>query len=311
MSFIKRILSSRYFEDRPPVLIDVGASGGINMAWNEIANYSYCFSFDADDRDFSVGCEEDKHYRKLVKINRAVAEHSGISPFYFTAFPYCSGCLQPDHEALKPWLFASYFDVVKKGELATTTIAEALKAANIDYVDWLKLDTQGTDLRLYTSLPEVLRQNLLVVEMEPGIIDAYKSEDKLPSVLSSMEKNNFWLSHMDVKGSRRIAESFVSEFGERNISRAIPVSPGWAELTFLRDTSSNDARSLLLLYVFSIQQRQYGFALEICEKMRSVSIDFPVDEALGYVKDLINTHELKKVGLKARIKNYLARKLQN
>lgn len=311
MNFIAQILCSQYFDGHPPVLIDIGASGGINKAWEEIAAYSYCICFDADDRDFSIFCEEDRQYKKLIKINRAVTEHSGISPFFFTASPHCSSCLQPDNEALKPWLFASCFDLVKTSELESTTIAEVLKSANINHIDWLKLDTQGTDLRLYKSLPDEVRRNILAVEMEPGIIDAYKSEDKLSSVLYSMEEDNFWLSRIEVKGSIRIEAGFVSEFGEGNISRAIPVAPGWAELTFLRNATSDNARSLLLLYVFAVLQRQHGFAFEICQKIRSTNIDFPVDDAVDYVKSLINSHNLKKVSFKNRVKNYLVRKLQN
>ena len=50
MKIIDQILRSEHFRDQPPVLIDIGASGGIHSKWKYIAKYSYCIAFDADDK---------------------------------------------------------------------------------------------------------------------------------------------------------------------------------------------------------------------------------------------------------------------
>ena len=54
MKIIQAVLSSSHFENKPPVLIDIGASGEINKKWRPIAPYSICIAFDADDREFNV-----------------------------------------------------------------------------------------------------------------------------------------------------------------------------------------------------------------------------------------------------------------
>ena len=106
---IDKVLNHQVFEEKPPVLIDIGASGTIHPAWNSIAKYSICIAFDADDRDFQVTEKNDCGYRKLFKINRVVtADPIEEIDFYLTSSPYCSSGLEPDINALEPWAFRTY-----------------------------------------------------------------------------------------------------------------------------------------------------------------------------------------------------------
>lgn len=65
MKIIDTVLSSSYFENKPPVLFDVGASGEINKKWSTIAPYSICIAFDADDREFDVSEKQVSGFKKL------------------------------------------------------------------------------------------------------------------------------------------------------------------------------------------------------------------------------------------------------
>src|SRR5215213_6321466 len=184
MKIFETILQSDIFKKKPPVLIVIGASGEINAKWKMIAPYSVCIAFDADDREFKVSEETNKGYKKLITFNRLVFEKPSVDvSFHLTSSPFCSSLLQPDSSKLKKWSFAGLFDVVKEIKLPVITIEQALEQTGINYIDWFKTDTQGTDLRLFTSLPENLSRHILAVEFEPGIIDAYHGEDKLHTVM--------------------------------------------------------------------------------------------------------------------------------
>ncbi len=61
----------------------------------------------------------------------------------------------------------------------------------MDYIDGYKTDSQGTDLRIFNSLPKEIINKILLAEFEPGIIDAYQGEDKLHHLLAHMEKEPF------------------------------------------------------------------------------------------------------------------------
>ena len=266
MKIIRTILESNYFLEQPPVLIDIGASGEINKKWKSIAPYCICIAFDADERDFQVNESTNSQYKKLISFNRIVtADKTPHTNFYLTLSPYCSSLLKPEEEKLKPWIFRSLFNVEKVTSLSAITLAEALGQTSINYIDWFKSDTQGTDLRLLKSLTPELFRGILMAEFEPGIIDAYHNEDKLFMVMQEMDKNGFWLSTMDVKGTQRLNAAYLQTLGESIAKRVIRKSPCWVEVTYLRQPFSGTERQLLLLIVFALIEKQFGFALEVID----------------------------------------------
>jgi hypothetical protein len=294
MKITDQILRSTYFKDQPPVLIDIGASGGIHPKWKYIAKYAHCVAFDADDREFQISEETNKTYKKLVHINRIVtALPSENAPFYLTQSPFCSSLLEPDDEKLRPWLFQPLFAVKKIASLPTVTLAETLQSAGIYYIDWFKVDTQGTDLRLYKSLPEEIRKTVLLAELEPGILDAYKGEDKLYSVMQEMHSRGFWLSSMNVKGTQRLQSRYAMQIGSFMSERIIRPSPGWAELTYFRHPEGISCRSLLLLIVFALLEHQYGFALELADAGREQFQEPLLDECRKAILKRIQKEKMK------------------
>lgn len=266
MKIISTILESNYFLNQPPMLIDIGASGEINKKWKVIAPYSTCIAFDADDREFQISEVRNSRFKRLITFNRIVTDESTISlNFYLTKSPYCSSLLKPDLEKLKPWVFHSLFEVEKETNLSAITLTESLRQAGISYVDWFKTDTQGTDLRLFKSLPSEVSKDILVAEFEPGIIDAYHGEDKLYMIMQEMHKREFWLSSMNVKGTQRLNADYIGKIGTFESKRIFRRSPCWAEVTYLRQPFPGTQRQLLLLIVFALLEEQYGFALEVVD----------------------------------------------
>lgn len=264
MTIIDRILQSQLFKDQAPVLIDIGASGEINAKWAAIAPYSICLAFDADDREFHITEAVDKTYKKLITVNRIVtAQPTDKTSFYLTASPFCSSLLEPDNARLEPWIFSSLFKVDKITSLPATTISDALRQAGITYIDWFKTDTQGTDLRLYNSLSDNVRSGILAAEFEPGIMDAYKGEDKLYTIMQQMHGADYWLSSMEVKGTQRLHKDYIRDISPFFAQRMLRKTPGWAEITYLRQPGPLSVRQILLLYIFALVEKQYGFAIEI------------------------------------------------
>ena len=266
MQIIDSILQMELFLSRPPVLIDIGASGEINPKWKQIAPHSICVAFEADDREFNFSEQDNRTYKKLITFNRIVtAEPVVKTDFYLTSSPFCSSLLEPDVRELKPWIFSSFFATEKKIQLPAITLTQALSQIKIDYIDWFKTDTQGTDLRLFKTLPTQISDHILAAEFEPGIIDAYCGEDKIYSVMEHMHQHKFWLSSMEPKGVQRIDPNYKGKFSSFSLRKIIRKSPCWAEVTYLRQPFLNDKRKILLLYIFALLEKQYGFALEITD----------------------------------------------
>lgn len=252
--------------------MDIGASGRIHEKWAPIAKYSKCIAFDADDRDFQFEKQENSGFRELVMYNCIVSDQvSEEAPFYLTKSPHCSSLLEPDLESLKNWAYASLFEVERIAKLKTTDLPTVLKNLNVTQIDWFKTDSQGIDLRLFKSLGETVISKVIAAEFEPGIINAYKGEDKLHSILAFMDASDqFWLSDFIVKGSQKISEKRLNQIIPKKKTQKLllatgKISPGWGELTFLNNFKNPDLsrREVYLGWIFSSILNQHGFASEL------------------------------------------------
>lgn len=278
-TIIKQILSQTCFIDKPPVLVDVGASGKLRKIWKYIAPFSFYVAFDADTRDFKIEEEAKATYRRAFVINRLVSDRDGVKKFYLTKHPHCSSSLEPDLESLSKYHIKSFFEVEKQIELPAITLRSALESINISYIDWFKADTQGTDLRIFTSLGEEIINKILVAEFEPGILDAYRGEDKLYKIMEFFDKNKrFWCDECIIRGMVRMSEkdfNNLSPFIKRFISCFDRPAAFWAEISYMNnmEEKSWEKRDYLLMIVFAIIKKHYGFAIEITRKASMIFQD--------------------------------------
>jgi hypothetical protein len=261
--------------DVRPVLIDIGASGPPRQTWNLIAGRSIFVGFDADLREIRELTGTGFH--RAVMVNEAVTAERGKDEvvFFLTRSPYCSSTLEPDLPALADYSFVDLFQVERQVKVRATTLESVLARLELDRVDWFKTDSQGTDLRLFNSLPVPVREGVLCVEIEPGLIDAYKGEDLFIDAHRNLLGQGFWLSDANVCGTARIRQSSVRhlqklrpEIDADTIRRRSPVTPGWIEATYLRSVDhlvgrKSPARDYVLLWIFSLMNGQLGFALDV------------------------------------------------
>jgi hypothetical protein len=271
VSLLDRILRQDELQEAPPILVDVGASGRVHPKWRRIAKYSVCVAFEPDERELADTTTASRSFRALHTFNRVVAEPGEQKTrFHLTASPFCSSRLAPDLPRLQPYAFAPLFEVERVVELPAIDLPTALERLELDRVDWLKCDSQGTDLRLLRSLGERLISRLLVAELEPGIIDAYEGEDKLADVMQFMASTSFWMSDLAIEGSQRIdasiAVSELSPLERRYLRVATKRAPGWGEVEYFNDFRADESlgkRELLLGYVFAVLRGHDAFALEL------------------------------------------------
>ncbi len=141
----------------------------------------------------------------------------------------------------------------------------------MDYIDGYKTDSQGTDLRIFNSLPTEIIHKILIAEFEPGIIDAYQGEDKLHHLLAHMEKEPFWISKMEIKGSQRIDHldfKSLNYFQQRGIGSFLKMAPGWCEISYLNKMEIGEMtlREYLLAWVFCIAQFRTWICVICCKE---------------------------------------------
>lgn len=317
---ITKILSTKELVENPPVLVDIGASGHLIKEWQLIAKHSICIAFEADKREFTFIEKENDVYKKLIVFNCIVSNEAVNSiNFHLTKSPFCSSVLMPDTESLKNYLFYDYFSVDSKVDLNSISINQALIKSNVSYVDWFKTDSQGTDLRLFECLENNIKNNILVGEFEPGIIKGYLGEDKLYDVLKSLEKDEFWLSDITVKGDYRLKNDIYEKYIRNKENFHLKKSPGWAELSFINNYQSDfvkTKRNYFLGWIFSTIKGQDGFALQLADDGLKKYSDPLFQECIQYSVSKLQPSVIKKItrAIKYRIIHkllYILKGLEN
>ena len=289
---IGKILNHPELQDKPPVLVDVGSSGDIHKSWKKIIKYSICIAFDADDREMNFTVEGDMGYKKLILFNKIVSdEEVRNKKFYLTKSPFCSSTLEPDKNGLNGWAFEELFKTIEIKKIDTITINRALDLVGLDYIDWFKTDSQGTDLRIFKSIDKKISNKLIVAEFEPGIINAYKGEDKMTDVMSYLSKKDFFMANMEIKGTQRIninnIDSFFPSFKNKlhQFRFLLNQSPCWAELTYINsfnNFSLFSKRDFLVGILFSLLHKQFGHAIHLAQKAGEIFEDKIFEDTINY-----------------------------
>jgi FkbM family methyltransferase len=265
-SVISRVLDELNLH---PVLVDVGASGGPPSIWDPLAPTATYVGFDPDSRDRPT--DTGGRYRETHILGYAVTSNdSERVRVFLTRSPHCSSTLPPDAASLSDYAFAPLFDVVSEAEVPARSLVKALAEVGLAGCDWIKLDTQGTDLRIFQALPAEMKARTLAVDVEPGLIDAYKGEDLFVDVHREMCAEGFWLSRLDIDGTLRCRRDTVVEMmrvqpnvTEWSLASRTRPSPGWCQARYLRTPASLPTqRDRLLLAVFALLDEQPAFAFE-------------------------------------------------
>jgi len=261
--------------DLKPVLMDVGASGAPPPIWSELAPHSTYVGFDPDSREI----HEDRvaGFHRSVIINEAVTAEKNASEisFYLTRSPFCSTVLDPNPQAAAHWLERDLFEVEDRASVRATTIDSVLRRLDISRIDWIKLDTQGTDLRLLNSISSDVLSRIMAVDTEPGLIDIYQREDLFVDVHRDLTTKGFWLSGMHTGGFVRMRRGTLDLAGQADpkvddgyVRSVVKTSPAYLEARYLRTLEWLADHSLpqheyTMLWMFALTDRQFGFALDV------------------------------------------------
>lgn len=292
---IDLIMSHPSFRDKPPVLFDIGASGDIHKIWRSIAKYCICVAFDPDERDVAITEKSGNGFKHFYLINRAVSNFDGHLQFFLTDSPHCSSTLETDMKSLSKYEIASSFEIKKSLNMQAISVGEALNLVNIDYIDWYKTDTQGTDLKIFRAIDNSIADKIIIAEFEPGILDAYKGEDKLYSIMEYFDtKKSFFCDECVIKGMARISEKKKNELFNKVEKRFFHLflkkTGFWAEISYFNEMNNKtfEKRDFLLAIAFALLKKQYGYVLELSEMANQ---KFAEDE----IFDLVQKYAIKKM----------------
>ena len=178
--------------------------------------------------------------------------------------------------------------------MPVTTLNMVIERLSLTRIDWLKTDSQGTDLRIFNSLSADIRSQVLAIDIEPGLIDAYVGEDLFVDAHKDLTRNGFWLSDLKTCGAVRMRRSTLREIMASNkdinydlVEKTVRKSPGWCEARYFRtiewlSQGEFTEHAYTLLWVFALLDGQLGYAMDLAIEYERV---FGRDDISQLMKD--------------------------
>lgn len=171
-NLIEKTFSS-HIKRFPLTLIDIGASRGIKRTWKKFKNLRV------------IGFEPDKRaFYSLVKYNRpnTIYLNTGLYNqkkqvnFYLTRKPEVSSLLRPNRELLENFPNPERFDIIKTLKIQVDTLDNQIIKNNIKDIDFIKIDTQGSELFILQGSKKLLEGDVFGLDLEVEFIKLYQNQ---------------------------------------------------------------------------------------------------------------------------------------
>jgi FkbM family methyltransferase len=165
------------YRRHPLTLVDVGARGGVKRNWSAAAPHLRVLGFEPDPTE----------YDRLVQHARAggsgheyfnIALHSqpGTLDLYLARDRGLSSIFEPDRSFLDAFPDAGRFDTDAVQQIQVDTLDNQLRLRGIDDIDFIKADTQGSELFVLQGAAHALAASAVGVEVEVEFTPIYKGQ---------------------------------------------------------------------------------------------------------------------------------------
>ena len=284
MSISKKISEHDIFKKRPMLFMHLGSAGSNFKVWSDVSNNSILVSVDGN----KSSLVNKKVFKKHISDSSIISHKNSKSIFYETNDPDCSSLLEPDETYFKNWYFSHRFKVKNKRLVKTISINDFLKKRKIGYIDWLVIDVQGLDLKIIKSLTNKIRNNISIIDIEPGFFSFYKKADKISDVFKYLSKT-FEFNDMKFGYNFKVNNKNISNYEKKILFNLNNPTKVYTNVIFLN--KSLDLRSVLLKVFYLVKNDKLFEAREILKKCYKK--DKHLDEIYNKINSKIKYKKIK------------------
>jgi FkbM family methyltransferase len=195
----------------PVIVIDIGAAGSlISLGWLDPVCEIHGFEPRPEGTPRS-----DPRYASVHIHNVGLAATAGTHKLYVTREPMASSLRPPNPEVTKRYYRPNIFDVVGETAIDCQTL-DGLAKANIipSRVDYLKIDTQGSEYDILRGGRNLLRQTSIVT-CETEFVQLYKDQPLFADVAGELANAGFrFINFTDgetIRGKRIWADALFAK----------------------------------------------------------------------------------------------------
>ena len=170
--------------------VDVGASGGAHKRWKKLEGNLRTFLFEPDVRSYEK--LETSHSDGVSLYNCALSDNNGEADFYLCKDPQKSSSLQPNFDCLQMFHNPERYHVIGKEKYKSYSLDFLLKSEKEGDIDFIKLDTQGSELSILHGASETL-DNVIGLEVEVEFVKLYEEQSLFSDIDQFLKSKNFQL----------------------------------------------------------------------------------------------------------------------
>lgn len=167
-----------------------------SKSWGIFAPNLTIYGFDADTDACDIA-NQDAIGRdipwKEIHLPYAIAEKVGPAQLYVTQHPMCSSLYEPNETYLKRFpRLPQYASVDFTTEVETTSLDILREAEEISQVDFLQVDVQGAELRVFQGA-DLLLNNVFAIQTEVEFSPLYKGQPLFADIDKHLRDKGFSL----------------------------------------------------------------------------------------------------------------------
>lgn len=222
--------------------LDVGAAGELLPRWKEVASYvDYIGLEPYPEASFSSKSSKTEFRSKSI-FEIAADSGKGSKQLYLTRESEKTSFFRPNIEFLSRFKNVERFDLLGSLSIETSSLDDLLKTT----VDFIKLDVQGSELRILTGAEETLK-DCFGLELEVEFSQLYIGQPLFGEVSTFLKNQNF--NFIDFTNLCRWERDGFSGFGQCVFGDALFLkTPEQINLEKLSDTRLISYLTILLLY---------------------------------------------------------------
>jgi len=176
--------------ETPLIIVDIGASGGVDPRWSEFTSSYKGILFEPDPREYDILRKNSNSNSNLIVLNAALSDSNKTVNFHLCKKQMVSSVYEPNFDFLNKFPDAERFEVEKIIEIDTDTLDNQLSKIDIAKIDFIKLDTQGYELPILKGAQDTLLNTIgLTIEIE--FAPMYKDQPLFDEVDRFVRENGF------------------------------------------------------------------------------------------------------------------------
>lgn len=179
------------------VVFDVGAHvGQTTLLYNHFFKNSTIYAFEPFLESFNILKQNAGKYPNIKIFNTALGNKIGMVDFHVNNSTYTNSILSTHQQAATTW-GENILDTKETIKVKSTTLDDFIEKMNIEQIDILKIDTQGTEYYVIEgALKSIEKEKIRLVYLEILTMPTYKDQKYFDEVLSLLRLNGFHLYNL-------------------------------------------------------------------------------------------------------------------